>query len=73
MVLFTDLSRNGLNMRPQPFECQFIPRSNDIKETIIRENRQALEELSIYDGETAYRMSTFYEKPSLGGLEKTIK
>ncbi|TKX21227.1 cytochrome P450 monooxygenase-like protein 38 [Elsinoe australis] len=64
---------NGLNMRPQPFECQFIPRSNEIKETIIRENRQALEELSIYDGETAYRMSTFYEKPSLGGLEKTIK
>ncbi|KAK4943924.1 hypothetical protein LTR10_016640 [Elasticomyces elasticus] len=51
---------NGLNMRPEPFECRITPRSSEIKETIEREGRQALEELSQYDGESKYRMSTFY-------------
>ncbi|KAI1629587.1 cytochrome P450 [Exophiala viscosa] len=50
---------NGLNMRPEPFECRIIPRSPEIKETIDREGRQALEELSQYDGDSKYRMSTF--------------
>ncbi|KAK5046344.1 hypothetical protein LTR84_008488 [Exophiala bonariae] len=51
---------NGLNMRPQPFECRFTPRSSEIKETIEREGRQALEELSQFEGESQYRLSTFY-------------
>lgn len=59
-------TRNGLNMRPQPFECRITPRSPEIKETIEREGRQALEELAQYDGESEYRMSTFY-------LQNTIK
>ncbi|KAF2219157.1 putative cytochrome P450 [Elsinoe ampelina] len=64
---------NGLNMRPQPFPCRFLPRSEEIRQTILREGKQALEDLSIYDGETAYRMSTMYEKPQLGGWEKKIR
>ena len=47
-------------MRPEPFECRITPRSAEIKETIEREGRQALEELSQYEGESKYRMSTFY-------------
>lgn len=47
-------------MRPQPFECRFTPRSPEIKETIEREGRQALEELSQFEGESQYRLSTFY-------------
>lgn len=47
-------------MRPEPFECRITPRSQEIKETIEREGRQALEELSVYNGESEYRMSTFY-------------
>jgi len=39
-------------MRPQPFKCRFIPRSNDIRQAIDREGKQALEDLSVYDGES---------------------
>lgn len=53
---------NGLNMRPQPFRCSIKPRTEEIKETIEREGRQALEDLKIHDGETKYRMSTFYQQ-----------
>lgn len=53
--------RNGLNWRPQPFECSITPRSAEIGETIRREGKQALEELEQYRGETKYRMSTFYK------------
>ncbi|KAK6842968.1 hypothetical protein PG995_001982 [Apiospora arundinis] len=52
---------NGLNWRPQPFECSITPRSAEIGETIKREGRQAREELEQYRGETKYRMSTFYK------------
>ena len=60
-----DCDRNGLNMRPQPFKCSITHRSEEIKQTIIREGEQALDELSVYDGETKYMMSQFYEKPRL--------
>lgn len=53
---------NGLNMRPELFDCRWTPRSEEIRKTIVREGRQALEELSQYEGETEYRMSTFYQQ-----------
>ncbi|KAK4447170.1 hypothetical protein QBC34DRAFT_132784 [Podospora aff. communis PSN243] len=53
---------NGLNMRPQPFRCQITARTEEIRETILREGQQALEDLKIHDGESKYRMSTFYQK-----------
>jgi cytochrome P450 len=52
---------NGLNMRPQPFECEIAPRSEEVRATMEREGREALEELKVYDGESEYRMSTFYK------------
>ncbi|KIW10511.1 hypothetical protein PV08_11475 [Exophiala spinifera] len=51
---------NGLNWRPEPFRCRITPRSPEVKETIEREGKQALEELSQFEGESKYRMSTFY-------------
>lgn len=56
------LSSNGLNMRPRPFECSFTPRSEEIRATIEREGRLALQDLEEYRGETKYRMSTFYQE-----------
>ncbi|AEO55767.1 hypothetical protein MYCTH_2116457 [Thermothelomyces thermophilus ATCC 42464] len=53
---------NGLNMRPQPFPCEIVPRSEEIKEAILREGEQALADLKLHDGETRYRMSTFYQQ-----------
>lgn len=53
---------NGLNMRPRPFECSITPRSEEIRETMQREGKKALEELEQYRGETKYRMSTFYQR-----------
>ncbi|KAK1835637.1 putative cytochrome P450 E-class, group I [Podospora conica] len=52
---------NGLNMRPQPFECEIVPRGEEVKATMEREGREALEALRVYDGESEYRMSTFYK------------
>jgi len=52
-------------MRPQPFKCRILPRSHEIKETIEREGLQALEGLSRNEGETEYRMSTFYKNDTL--------
>ncbi|TVY82967.1 Cytochrome P450 monooxygenase yanC [Lachnellula suecica] len=52
---------NGLNMRPQPFKCRISPRSTEIRDTINREGEEALERLSIYDGETRYTLSKFYK------------
>ncbi|KAI0005824.1 cytochrome P450 [Xylariaceae sp. FL0662B] len=56
---------NGLNMRPQPFECSITPRSEEIRQTVEQEGRQALEELEQYRGESKYRMSTFYSRNNL--------
>ncbi|KAL2264487.1 hypothetical protein VTJ83DRAFT_6997 [Remersonia thermophila] len=53
---------NGLNMRPQPFQCDISPRSEEIRETILREAEQALNDLKVYEGETKYKMSTFYQQ-----------
>lgn len=57
--------RNGLNMRPRPFECSIEPRSEEIRRTIEREGQQALQDLEQYRGESKYRMSTFYEQNKL--------
>ncbi|KAK4892156.1 hypothetical protein LTR27_009340 [Elasticomyces elasticus] len=43
---------DGLNWRPQPFKCRFTVRSPEIRAAIEREGRQALQDLSIYDGES---------------------
>ncbi|KUI63565.1 Cytochrome P450 1A1 [Cytospora mali] len=53
---------DGLNMRPRPFECSIVPRSEDVRQTIEREGRQALQDLEQYRGESKYRMSTFYQR-----------
>jgi hypothetical protein len=55
-------TRNGLNMRPQVFKVSIKPRSERIRQAIIREGEQALSDLAQYEGETKYRMSTFYSK-----------
>lgn len=52
-------------MRPRPFECSIEPRSDEIRQTIEREGRQALQDLEQYRGETKYRMSTFYKRNDL--------
>jgi hypothetical protein len=49
-------------MRPQPFKVSIKPRSERIQQAIIREGKQALADLAPYEGETKYRMSTFYAK-----------
>ncbi|PVH96974.1 cytochrome P450 [Periconia macrospinosa] len=54
---------NGLNWRPQPFKVSITPRSERIRQAIVREGEQALANLAQYEGETQYRMSTFYKKP----------
>lgn len=74
---------NGLNMRPQPFKCSILPRTPEIQETLEREGQQALIDLKPLDGESKYRMSTFYqeqkksfdEEPVIGedGNVKVIK
>ena len=59
------IGRNGLNMRPNPFECRITPRSEEIKNTIEREGLQALSDLAKYEGETKYRISTYYQQEKL--------
>lgn len=56
------IHRNGLNMRPQPFECSITPRSEEIRKTIIREGEQGLADLEQYSGSSKYRLSTFYKR-----------
>ncbi|KAH8722584.1 cytochrome P450 [Phaeosphaeriaceae sp. PMI808] len=53
---------NGLNMRPRPFKVNIRPRSEQIRQTIKREGEKALVDLAQYEGETKYRMSTFYKR-----------
>ncbi|KAK3620601.1 hypothetical protein LTR56_023314 [Elasticomyces elasticus] len=43
---------DGLNWRPQPFKCRFKVRSPEIRAAIEREGIQALQDLSIYNGES---------------------
>lgn len=56
------VNRNGLNMRPEPFKCQFTPRSPEIRATVDREGQEAEQRLSVYDGETKYRLSQWFTK-----------
>lgn len=53
---------NGLNWRPQPFPCRFTPRSEEIKQAIEREGRDALQSLAIYDGESERVAEVFKPK-----------
>jgi Cytochrome P450 len=43
---------NGLNWRPQPFDCVITPRNTTIVDTIRREGEQALRDVEIYNGTT---------------------
>ena len=47
-------------MRPRPFEVEITPRNEEIQQTIVREGEKALADLAQFEGETKYRMSTFY-------------
>lgn len=49
-------------MRPNVFKVSIKPRSEIIRQTIEREGEQAQADLGPYEGETQYRMSTFYRK-----------
>ena len=62
-------------MRPNPFECRITPRSPEITAAIEREGRQALQDLSQYDGTTQYRMITYYATEKIQGedIAKLIK
>ncbi|KAF2740094.1 cytochrome P450 [Polyplosphaeria fusca] len=53
---------DGLNMRPRPFKVDIKPRSEAIRQAMVHEGEQALADLAQYEGETKYRMSTFYKK-----------
>lgn len=48
-------------MRPQPFECRFTPRSDEIKATVKREGEQALGDLAIYDGDSE-KINEFFRR-----------
>ncbi|ERT02455.1 cytochrome P450 monooxygenase [Sporothrix schenckii 1099-18] len=63
---------NGLNMRPQPFRCTFVPRAEEIRETLVREGQQALVDLQPLDGESKYRMSTFYQAQKRAIAEEPV-
>jgi len=63
---------NGLNMRPQPFLCDIVPRTEEIRGTIVREGEAALVDLSPLDGESKYRMSTFYQQQKKDFIEEPV-
>ena len=44
------------NMRPEPFEARFVPRSEKIRGLILAEAEAAREKLRKYDGESKLRM-----------------
>lgn len=52
---------DGLNMRPQPFQCRFTPRSPEIRAAIEREGKQALDNLSVYDRESE-KITEFFRR-----------
>ncbi|KAK7517207.1 cytochrome P450 [Phyllosticta citriasiana] len=53
---------DGLNMRPQPFKCSITPRGDEIRQTIEREGKQALDDLAEYEGSTSYTLSLISSK-----------
>lgn len=48
--------RNGSNWRPKPFKVRFTPRSEEIKQTIIREGKEALRDLAKYERPAQYKL-----------------
>ncbi len=63
---------NGLNMRPQPFKCDIVPRTDEIQNTLIQEGQQALLDLKVLDGDSKYRMSTFYQSQRRKNLAEPV-
>ncbi|KAH8600239.1 cytochrome P450 [Bisporella sp. PMI_857] len=63
---------NGLNMRPQPFKCDITARSDSIRDTVVKESDQALQDLQILDGESEYKMSTFYQSQRKRSREEPV-
>lgn len=55
------VNRSGSNWKPQPFRVKFTSRHEEIKQTILREGKQALNDLAKYERETKYTFSTFYQ------------
>ncbi|PSN70691.1 cytochrome P450 [Corynespora cassiicola Philippines] len=55
---FTD----GLNWRPRPFKVAIRPRNELIRQTIVREGEQALQNLKQFEVDTKYQFSTFYQE-----------
>lgn len=51
-------------MRPQPFKCSITARSEEIRQTIEREGKEALEDLAMYEGTTKWTMSEFIRQAS---------
>ena len=60
-MLTLHFNSDGSNWRPRPFKVTFKPRDEQIRETVVREGKQALEDLAQYEGETKYRFSTYYD------------
>lgn len=53
------------NMRPSPFKARFTPRSESIKELVLKEAEVAREELRVYDGETQVTMEDAIANPAM--------
>jgi hypothetical protein len=49
-----------------------VPRSEEIREAIVREGEQALADLKVHDGESEYRMSTFYQQQKRKLVEEPV-
>jgi hypothetical protein len=47
---------NGLNWRPQPFDCVITPRSQQHVGTMESEGSQALRDSEVYNGTTKYAL-----------------
>lgn len=63
---------NGLNMRPQPFRCEIVARNEGVRGVVVREGVDALKDLGVLDGESRYRMSTFYQAQKKRSKEEPV-
>ena len=50
---------NGENMRPQPFEAIFEPRTPQIRELLLSEYEVSRERLRQYDGDTKVKIENY--------------
>jgi hypothetical protein len=55
---------NSENTRPEPFQVQFIPRTDAIKKLLLDEAAEAREALRTYDGETRVTMENAVNNPA---------